>query len=1067
MGIRGTIVAGVVNDDGSTTAVLLGPGANNNAGERPGAFNLSNDAGSSDVTQPGFGSNLGAGDAPPTPPALVPSEQLGAIMGALEAPAEQSGSGEGGGSGGSTASTGSSGESSGESSDGSGGTAAGEGGDTASGGDSTGGDTAAGGEAVDGGADMLSSGMDAGDGGTTDVADLAGQDTMGAAGDIADFDSIAGVTDVSNSVTNTASTDSGDSAVVEANSVFIADGASTWDDARTVTGGTGYYGGAGVFTLTQCQGGSCAHPAGFFAYLMKIDFGNQTYSAGSYVWAEDDGTQTAVTDYAMVRETSYAALSGEAVGQAVSDSGELLVNFTLKNIDGVAAAGVDAAASFSNAGGDLGSGTGSFPLVGSMADSAWESVQAVPSGVGVFAGAGYFQLTQCVGSVACVNPDGVFAYLLRIDFGAQTYGGGESGAALMAEDIDTGTSISASMSIPETDFSLLSGSPLIQADGGSFDVDFTLKDVDGNTAAALEAVASYNDGETMGNGTSWGIRAPSDGLTSLWSGLNGVTSGAGYFKGEGVLTLSDCDGGGCVSPTGSFSYLVYIDFASQQFGGNGSVASMAASDPGTGVYVTESMEIGQEPYALYLGPANLVSYGNWHYVSENWAFGMDFSLKDVQGVPGGGLSAYAYYSDDYGNSGEGWTFAPRQAVSDWAGVSAIGSGTAWFAGSGALRPDACYGDYCADLCYGGSCTGPAGGFRYALLVDFAGTYGGSGSGASIWFEDEQYWTSVNDRVDIPAGQPFPENGAAHITSGLSDSGNFSVNFTLTDLSGSSAMGLEASVSYYDGNNWNIGYGHASAGRSSPLADGASTWQDALALEGGMARFGGAGPFVLTQCGGGACLSPEGFFAYVALIDFGARTYQGSAYLKAGSITDDLRVDRTSFDGSSGAASFAGTSDSDSFSVDFSLNNAGGLAAVGLDAVATYDDSLTNPGSPTLGSGSASGPMMGLDSSIWDGVIAIPDGVGVFTGRGLRSYHVQQLCLRRPQGLLRVPGQGRFCQRHLRRHGLGGHDPGQRPGQFDLGLGDHRNRQQRLRGLCRQRRREYVRHLLLRRRERLD
>ncbi|MBI4678651.1 MAG: FecR domain-containing protein [Elusimicrobia bacterium] len=927
IGIRGTIVAGMVNEDGSTTVVLLGPGSNNNAGERSGAFDLGNDGGSVEVTQPGFGSTMSSEETPPTPPALVPPEQMGAIMGALAPPEEQSsGSGEGGG-----------------------------------------GETAAGGDAAMGGDDGMG-GMDMGGAGAGDVSSLAGQDTMVAADMASDFGSVAGITDVTNAVTNTASNDSADNTVVEQNSsAAIVDGTSTWDDVRTVASGVGYYGGAGVFTLTQCQSAACADPAGFFAYLLKIDFSNQTFAAGSYVWAEDDVTQTTVEDYVMIEETSYAALSGDAAGQAVSDGGEFTADFTLKNIGGAAAAGVDVSAAYASSGGDTyGSGTASFPLAGSMADSTWDAVKAVPSGVGVYAGAGHFRLTQCQGA-PCVDPDGVFAYLLRIDFGAQRYGGGESGVAFMAEDIGTSTNISGSFGVGETDYSAESGVPLIQATyGAGFDIDFTLKDVDGTVGAGLDAAVTYTGGDgTLGDGLSSAVLTPSNGFISQWSSLQAITSGAGFFKGSGAFNLTDCNGP-CVDPTGSFDYLVYVDFAGQTFGGNGSVASFHASDPGSGVNVADSMEIWQEPYAGRSGDAELGGYNYWWFYSESWNFGIDFTLKDVQGIPAGGLTAYAYYNYG-GNIGEGRSNALREAVSDWAGVDAVPSGTAWFTGSGPF-----YLDYCNDYC-----SAPTGGFRYALLVDFGNnSYGGPGSGAWVWAEDLETWVSVHDSVAIPETTPFPANGSAFIT-GTSDSGYLTVDFTLKDLAGTSAMGVGASVSYYDDLDYVIGYGGAASGRSSPPADGASTWGDLLTLEGGMARFGGLGAFTLTQCGGGACSAPQGFFAYLALIDFGARTYSGSAYLDAEAepettVWGHINIPETSFDG---AAGFTGTSGA--FTVDFTLKNAGGFAAAGLDAVATYSDL----GAGTVGSGSASGPMAGLSSSIWDGVEAIPYGVGLFKGGG--------------------------------------------------------------------------------------
>lgn len=61
LGFRGTIVAGQVNDDGGSLAVLLGPGANNNAGAMIGNFVMGNDSGDQEeVNRTGFGVEAGA-----------------------------------------------------------------------------------------------------------------------------------------------------------------------------------------------------------------------------------------------------------------------------------------------------------------------------------------------------------------------------------------------------------------------------------------------------------------------------------------------------------------------------------------------------------------------------------------------------------------------------------------------------------------------------------------------------------------------------------------------------------------------------------------------------------------------------------------------------------------------------------------------------------------------------------------------------------------------------------------------------------------------------------------------
>ncbi|MFA6004368.1 MAG: FecR family protein [Elusimicrobiota bacterium] len=63
IGIRGTIAGGQVSAQ-SATIILLGPGANNNANENPGAVNVANANGDVTITQPGFGTTITMGQAP-------------------------------------------------------------------------------------------------------------------------------------------------------------------------------------------------------------------------------------------------------------------------------------------------------------------------------------------------------------------------------------------------------------------------------------------------------------------------------------------------------------------------------------------------------------------------------------------------------------------------------------------------------------------------------------------------------------------------------------------------------------------------------------------------------------------------------------------------------------------------------------------------------------------------------------------------------------------------------------------------------------------------------------------
>lgn len=94
IGIRGTIVGGVVTPD-ATEVVLLGPGAVNNAGETVGRIEVSNAQGSVTIARPGYATTL-APNAPPTPPRALPPARVQAITAALS---EEGGDGDDAGNG--------------------------------------------------------------------------------------------------------------------------------------------------------------------------------------------------------------------------------------------------------------------------------------------------------------------------------------------------------------------------------------------------------------------------------------------------------------------------------------------------------------------------------------------------------------------------------------------------------------------------------------------------------------------------------------------------------------------------------------------------------------------------------------------------------------------------------------------------------------------------------------------------------------------------------------------------------------------------------------------------------
>ena len=77
LSIRGTQVAGLVDEDGNSQVILVGPGPNN-FGAALGAVTVSNNFGSVDLTRPNF-STIITPDAPPATPVLAPPEVIDQI----------------------------------------------------------------------------------------------------------------------------------------------------------------------------------------------------------------------------------------------------------------------------------------------------------------------------------------------------------------------------------------------------------------------------------------------------------------------------------------------------------------------------------------------------------------------------------------------------------------------------------------------------------------------------------------------------------------------------------------------------------------------------------------------------------------------------------------------------------------------------------------------------------------------------------------------------------------------------------------------------------------------------
>lgn len=106
IGIRGTIVEGVVHENGDADVALGGPGPDNNAEEEPGGITVTNARGSVDIDQSGFMTSIRGGNAPTEPQRVTPEFKSQAGLSAGDAAGGGS-SMDGADAGGGTASEGS------------------------------------------------------------------------------------------------------------------------------------------------------------------------------------------------------------------------------------------------------------------------------------------------------------------------------------------------------------------------------------------------------------------------------------------------------------------------------------------------------------------------------------------------------------------------------------------------------------------------------------------------------------------------------------------------------------------------------------------------------------------------------------------------------------------------------------------------------------------------------------------------------------------------------------------------------------------------------------------------
>lgn len=260
IGIRGTMVVGQASGS-DATVILLGPGAQNDAGEAAGAVAVSGGGSEVVITRPGFGTSISGGGAPTPPSDMVQQAQQMLAQVQPQPEPEQQGGGQGGGSQG--------GGSQGGGTQGGGGGAAG--GSTA---EQSGGATAAGQSAL--GDSQVQAGM----------VSLLSQDMTFAAQTVA----------------------------------AITDSVSTWDQVRGAETGLAMYQGNGLYSCTQGCGGG-----GPLTFTLEVDFGNRTFGGGTSVVQFAGGplsatTSVSQTDFSALTGSASAALGTDSAFSGTSVS---------------------------------------------------------------------------------------------------------------------------------------------------------------------------------------------------------------------------------------------------------------------------------------------------------------------------------------------------------------------------------------------------------------------------------------------------------------------------------------------------------------------------------------------------------------------------------------------------------------------------------------------------------------------------------------------------------------------------------------------------------------------------
>ncbi|MBI5883666.1 MAG: hypothetical protein HZB91_11250 [Elusimicrobia bacterium] len=290
--------------------------------------------------------------------------------------------------------------------------------------------------------------------------------------------------------------------------------------AGNITSGDGWLAGSTPFYLTQCGGLACSNPTGSFNYQLYLDFATGKVGgngSSAYVVAADDVVSiwdSVTIGGGVFKDLAAFYPAGQARVSAASDSGNLIADFTLTNVDSVGALAAEVGAVF-NDGSTQGYGRATDGVTGApfITPSSWVDVTAAAGGgTGQYAsGPRPFTLAQCNAGPCGAGPHGTFDFTLSVDFVAQAYNL-DANLNIADSNLDNvqypGQVISQSLNVAD-DFGTPVAPQIVGSSGSGFGIEVTVNNAGLSPAALADGHATFDDTPFVGGAA----------LPSLGSGM--------------------------------------------------------------------------------------------------------------------------------------------------------------------------------------------------------------------------------------------------------------------------------------------------------------------------------------------------------------------------------------------------------------------------------------------------------------------------------------------------------------------------------------------------------------------